>query len=146
MTSAAQYFTADIQKAVNNAIAAAEKKTSGEVRLFIEDVCKEDVLDRSAFLFKELKMDATAERNGVLFYLAVKSRKFAILGDAGINTKVPADFWEQIKSEMQKHFIAGEFSQGLIQGISMAGDALQKYFPFLKDDKNELSDDIVFGK
>ncbi len=143
---AEQYFTGDVLRAVNEAITAAEKQTSGEVRLFIEDNCTGDVLDRSAFLFHELKMDATKEHNGVLFYLAMKSHKFAILGDAGINSQVPKDFWEAIKVKMQSHFVDGDFSQGLTIGINLAGDALQKYFPYHKDDKDELSNDIVFGK
>jgi uncharacterized membrane protein len=91
-------------------------------------------------------MDATEERNGVLFYLAMKSHKFAILGDAGINSKVPKDFWEAIKGQMQNHFVTGDFSKGLTVGINMAGEALRTYFPYVKDDKNELSNDIVFGK
>lgn len=146
MVKAEQYFTDDIRGLVNEAITAAEKQTSGEIRLFIEDNCKIDVLDRAAFIFTELKMDATKERNGVLFYLAMKSKKFAILGDAGINAKVPKDFWEAIKAQMQCHFVSGDFSKGLTVGINMAGEALRKYFPYQKDDKNELSNDIVFGK
>ena len=146
MVKAEEYFTDSIRGLVNEAITAAEKQTSGEIRLFIEDNCKEDVLDRAAFLFHELKMDATEERNGVLFYLAMKSQKFAILGDAGINSKVPKDFWEAIKAQMQSHFISGDFSKGLAVGINMAGEALRTYFPYQKDDKNELSNDIVFGK
>jgi uncharacterized membrane protein len=133
----------DIQKA----IAEAEKNTSGEIRLFIEDTCKDDVLDRAAFIFKELKMHETAERNGVLFYLAMKSQKFAILGDAGINEKVGNDFWNEIKRTMHKHFSTGEFTEGLGKGIRMAGEALSKHFPYKGGgDVNELSDEIVFGK
>ena len=146
MVTAEQYFKETHRKEVNDAIAAAEKKTSGEIRLFIEDTCKDDVLDRAAFLFHQLKMDATKERNGVLIYLAMKSHKFAIIGDAGINAKVPPDFWNNIKAAMQNHFTVGEYSKGLETGIHMAGDALQKFFPYLGSDTNELSDDIVFGK
>jgi uncharacterized membrane protein len=144
--TASTYFTEDIRSSINTAIAAAEKKTSGEIRLFIENNCAGEVLDRAAFLFKELKMDATRERNGVLFYLAIKAQKFAILGDSGINSKVPKDFWLDIKVEMQNYFVKEDFAGGLVKGITMAGEALQKYFPYLKDDKNELSDEIVFGK
>jgi uncharacterized membrane protein len=144
--TAEKYFTEEIRTGINAAITAAEKKTSGEIRLFIENNCVGEVLDRAAFLFKELKMDATNERNGVLFYLAMKTQKFAILGDSGINSKVPKDFWLDIKVEMQNYFVKEEFSAGLVRGITMAGEALQKYFPYLKDDKNELSDEIVFGK
>ena len=144
--TAEKYFTEDIRSSINTAIAAAEKKTSGEIRLFIENNCAGDVLDRAAFLFKELKMDATHEHNGVLFYLAMKTQKFAILGDSGINSKVPKDFWLDIKVEMQNYFVKEEFSAGLVRGITMAGDALEKYFPYSAGDKNELSDEIVFGK
>jgi len=144
--TADKYFTEEIRSSVNAAVSAAEKKTSGEIRLFVENHCAGEVLDRAAFLFKELKMDATNEHNGVLFYLAMKSQKFAILGDAGINSKVPHDFWLDIKVEMQNYFVKEEFAAGLVKGITMAGEALQKYFPYLKEDKNELSDEIVFGK
>lgn len=146
MASAESYFTEAVRKDVNEAIVEAEKKTSGEIRLFIENNCAGDVLDRAAFLFKELKMHETQEHNGVLFYLAMKSQKFAILGDSGINSRVPKDFWLDIKVEMQNYFVKEEFAPGLVKGITMAGEALQKYFPYVKGDKNELSDEIVFGK
>lgn len=127
-------------------IKEAEKNTSGEIRLFIEDDCGENVLDRAAFIFKELEMHKTKERNGVLFYLATDSRQFAILGDQGIHSKVEKDFWHAIKHEMQNYFTEGDFLKGLTNGIKMSGDALKKHFPYHKNDKNELSDDIVFGK
>ena len=127
-------------------IKEAEKNTSGEIRLFIEDDCGENVLDRAAFIFNELEMDKTKERNGVLFYLATNSRQFAILGDQGIHSKVEKDFWHAIKHQMQNYFTEGNFLKGLTIGIKMSGDALKKYFPYNKNDKNELSDDIVFGK
>src|SRR4051812_14523000 len=123
----------------------AEKKTSGEIRLFIEETCEENVLDRAAFIFKELKMHETKQRNGVLFYLAMKSRKFAILGDTGIHSSVHKDFWHDIKLEMEHHFTEGDFVTGLNKGIRMAGEALQKKFPYQKGDANELPDDIMFG-
>ncbi len=91
-------------------------------------------------------MEKTELRNGVLFYLAVNSRKFAILGDGGINKIVPDDFWDNIKNMMQEHFIKGEFTLGLIKGIEEAGKILKIYFPYSKDDVNELSDDISFSE
>src|SRR3954464_13372824 len=94
------------------AIKKAEKNTSGEIRLFIEDTCKENVLDRAAFIFNELGMHKTKERNGVLIYLAMESHHFAIIGDSGINSKVKKDFWHDIKLEMQHHFTAGDFVTG----------------------------------
>ena len=97
-------------------------------------------------MFKKMQMHKTAKRNGVLFYLAVQDRKFAILGDAGINAVTPDDFWDRIKEKMLEHFSKGSFTNGLSEGICMAGEALKKYFPHQKDDVNELTDDISFGK
>ena len=85
-------------------------------------------------------------RNGVLFYLALASQKFAVIGDAGINSKVPDDFWNGIKDNMQQHFAAGRFVTGLREGIARSGEALKEYFPHMSGDRNELSDEIVFGK
>ncbi len=139
-------FTEDDRLQILESIKEAEKNTSGEIRLFIEDDCGENVLDRAAFIFKELKMHETKERNGVLFYLAITAHQFAILGDVGINRKVEKDFWHAIKLEMQNHFTEGDFVKGLTKGVNMTGLALKKHFPFQKLDKNELSDEIVFGK
>ena len=131
---------------VTNAIKEAELNTSGEIRVHIESEIKADVLDRAAYLFEALEMHKTKDRNGVLFYLAEKSKKFAILGDAGINAKVPSDFWDKIKEKMAERFSEGKFALGLSEGIQMAGEQLKKHFSYQKDDKNELSDDISFGK
>lgn len=145
MTASGKINESDRLKIVE-AIGEAEKNTSGEIRLFIEDYCDENVLDRAAFIFNELGMNKTDEHNGVLIYLAMSSKKFAILGDKGINAKVDKDFWHDIKHEMQNYFTAGDFVTGLRNGISMTGKALQTYFPYLDGDKNELSNEIVFGK
>lgn len=91
-------------------------------------------------------MHKTGERNGVLFYLAVKDKKFAILGDAGINAVTPDDFWDTIKEEMLELFRENKFSEGLIKGIDLAGEKLKEHFPYQSDDVNELSDEISFGK
>ena len=140
---AADYFTDERLAEIGAALKNAEKRTSGEIRLYIEDKCKEDVLDHAAFLFAELKMHKTELRNGVLFYLAIQDHKFAILGDAGINTKVEKGFWDHIKEEMVKYFKDGRFAEGLEKGIAMAGEALAEHFPYQKGDVNELSDDII---
>lgn len=140
---ATEYFTEERLDAIGRSVKAAEKATSGEVRVYIEDRCKNDVLDRAAFLFAELNMHRTELRNGVLFYLAMHDRKFAIIGDAGINAKVPTDFWEGIKSSMTRYFQEGKFAEGLEIGIAMAGTALAEHFPHRKDDVNELPDDII---
>lgn len=145
MTQPKQIFDVDQQKQIVDAIKQAEKDTSGEIRVHIENKCKEDVMDRASYIFEKLEMHKTDQRNGVLFYIAVKDQKFAILGDAGINAKVPADFWEEIKKNMLIHFKKGDFTIGLSQGILMSGVQLKSHFPYQSDDVNELSDDISFG-
>ena len=127
------------------AIESAEHQTSGEIRVHIESKCKEEVLDRAAWLFKKLKMHATKERNGVLIYLSINDRKFAIIGDSGINKVVPEGFWDDIKEMMVDHFKKDEFAIGLIGGIEKAGEQLKKYFPWQTNDTNELSDEISYG-
>jgi uncharacterized membrane protein len=143
---ASTFFTPDEQKSILAAIQEAEKETSGEIRLHLDTTCKESVLDRAAWLFSKLGMEKTAERNGVLFYLAVEDRKFAILGDAGINSKVPEDFWNNVKELLARNFKVGKFAEGLSEGILLAGKQLQTHFPCQKDDVNELSDEISYGK
>lgn len=140
---AQEYFTEVRLTEIGAAIKTAEKSTSGEIRLYVEDKCKEDVLDHAAFLFSELEMHKTELRNGVLFYLAMQDRKFAIIGDGGINAKVEGDFWDHIKDAMVTHFVNGDFAIGLELGISMAGEALSHHFPYQHGDVNELSDDII---
>ncbi len=139
-------FTKAEQAQIVAAIKAAEQKTSGEIQVHLENHCKEDVLDRAAHIFKTLKMHETEERNGVLFYMAIKDHKFAILGDAGINTKVPEHFWDDIKEHMLAHFKEVNITIGMSEGIKMAGEQLAQHFPYKSGDKNELSDDISFGK
>ncbi|MCK6649445.1 MAG: TPM domain-containing protein [Bacteroidia bacterium] len=143
--SAKKFFSEDQKQSIQQAIANAELNTSGEIRVHIDDKCKEDVLDQAANLFHQLKMDATELRNGVLFYLAVDDHKFAILGDKGINEKVPADFWNTIKEEMLAHFKQQQFTEGLCKGIEMAGQKLKAHFPLQSNDTNELSNDVSFG-
>lgn len=144
--NASSFFTKEQQDAILASVKEAEKETSGEIRVHIETSCDEDVLDRTAWVFKKLGMHKTDERNGVLFYLAVNDRKFAIIGDAGINSKVPEGFWNEISELLVKNFKEGKFTEGLSEGILMAGKQLQAHFPFKKEDVNELSDEISFDK
>ena len=143
---AKDFFSAEEKVKIVDAIQEAEKNTSGEIRLHIENYCKAEVLDRASEVFATLKMHKTALRNGVLFYLAVKDHKFAILGDAGINAVVPPDFWDQIKNEMEGKFKENFFCDGICNGIKAAGMQLKSHFPYQLDDINELPDDISFGK
>ena len=143
---ASSFFSKEQQAHILAAVKEAEKETSGEIRVHIESSLKVDVLDRAAWLFNKLGMDKTAARNGVLFYLAVDDKKFAIIGDAGINSKVPAGFWDQISELLRKNFKEGKFTEGLSEGIIMAGEQLKTHFPYNKEDVNELPDEISFDK
>ena len=140
------FLSEEQQKQVVSAIADAENKTSGEIRLHLETNCKDDVLDRAAVIFQKLDMHKTELRNGVLIYLATEDKKLAILGDAGINSKVPENFWEDAKEAMVSAFKTGEYAKGLVNAITMVGDKLKVFFPVAKDDINELSDEISYGK
>ena len=141
-----KFFNQKEKDAVVKAIREAELNTSGEIRVHIERRCKEDVLDRAAYLFERLGIHKTEKRNGVLFYLAIDDHKFAILGDAGINAVTADDFWDNIKEKMLSEFQEKRFSGGLELGILMAGEQLKKHFPYKQDDVNELPDDISFGE
>lgn len=141
-----KYFTEENKLQITNAIRVAETNTSGEIRVHIEKHCQTDVLDRAAYIFDKLEMQKTQLRNGVLFYLAVEDRKFAILGDGGINEKVPDNFWEEIKEDVIGCFKDGRFAEGLSNGIIKAGEQLKAHFPYQDDDVNELSDEISFGE
>jgi uncharacterized membrane protein len=141
---ASEFLTKEQKLQIAEAIKLAEHATSGEIRVHLELHCKGNVLDRASFIFAKLGMHKTALRNGVLFYLAVEDRKFAILGDVGINKVIPAGFWDQIKSAMQEKFEAGKYANGLVKGIIMAGDVLKTHFPYQVDDVNELPDDISY--
>ena len=144
--SVQKYFTEENKLQIVSAIRVAETNTSGEIRVHIEKHCHEDVLDRAAYWFEQLEMHKTKLRNGVLFYLAVEDHKFAILGDAGINQKVPSDFWEETKELVISKFKEGSYSEGLAAGIIKAGEQLKQHFPFKSNDVNELSNEISFGK
>lgn len=144
--SVRNFFTEAEKEDIRLAIKNAELDTSGEVRVHIENTCEGDVMDRAATLFDKLGMTRTKLRNGILFYLAVDNRKFAVIGDVGINLKVDEHFWDGIKMKMLVHFREGDFAQGLIEGIETVGQNLKKHFPYQSDDVNELSDEISFGE
>ena len=145
MPSIKNFFTKKDKEAIKKAILNAELDTSGEIRVHLESYCKEEVLDRAASLFPKLGMQNTELRNGILFYFAIKSQKFAIIGDKGINATVPEDFWANIKERMRERFQKKEFVEGLCEGIETTGKTLKKHFPHHLDDINELSDEISFG-
>ena len=128
------------------AIRTAEKSTSGEIRIHLEKTAGfQDIFERAMEVFHQLKMDNTKEENGVLIYVATEDRNFVIYGDKGINDKVEDDFWESTKDVILNHFKKGDFKQGLVDGILMAGEQLKRHFPWQEDDENELSDQISRG-
>lgn len=141
---ASTFFTREQQEVVVRAIGEAEQSTSGEIRVHIETSCKSDVLDEAAWLFRKLDMHKTADRNGVLIYLALKEKKFAIIGDTGINAVVPPGFWDNIRDHMRQRFSENQFAEGLAEGIIMAGDQLKEHFPYSRNDINEIADTISF--
>lgn len=143
--TARNFFSTEEKDEIKQAILDAELNTSGEIRVHIENKHKGDVLERAALIFKQLHMHKTEQHNGVLFYLAVHTRTFAIIGDAGIDAVVSEDFWESTKSLMINYFKEGQFVRGLVEGIKEAGTQLKKHFPYQAEDVNELSDEISFG-
>jgi uncharacterized membrane protein len=143
--SAKDFFTPEQKEDIRLAIMNAELDTSGEIRVHIENTFKGDVLDRAAWVFKELKMHETEQRNGVLIYLAIKNRTFAIIGDVGINQKTGDGFWDEIKRIMLNHFREARFTEGLVEAIDKTGEQLKKHFPYHREDVNELDDEVSFG-
>ncbi len=141
---ASEFFTREEQDRIRDAVIAAESETSGEIRIHIESSLEGDVLDRASWIFTRIRMHKTEKRNGVLFYLAVSDRKFAIIGDSGINAVVGNDFWDSVKDLMQERFRQGRFTDGLVEAVTMAGKKLKDHFPFTRDDVNELPDEISF--
>ena len=146
MLSPEKHFTLEQKEAMVVAIQEAERNTSGEIRIHFENYCKKDVLDCAAQVFAQLKMHKTALRNGVLVYVALEDKKMAILGDAGINAKVPFDFWDEIKNRMIETFRQGLICEGVCEAVRGIGIQLKKYFPCQPGDINELSDEISFKK
>lgn len=140
-----RFFTPEQETRIIEAIRQAERQTSGEIRVHLEDNGKRPALEDAKRVFHKLGMDRTADRNGVLILLSVDRHEFAIVGDKGINEKVPAGFWEDERNLMQDHFRRGEFCEGLVAAIDQVGEKLKTFFPYQTDDENELPDDISYG-
>jgi len=141
---ASDFFTREQQAQILSAIKNAEENTSGEIRIHIETNLNGDVLDRAAWIFNKIGMNKTEARNGVLLYLAVTNKKFAVIGDQGINRKVNKEFWNEAKEIIQKHFREEKYSDGLAEAILLIGQQLKDHFPRQKDDVNELPNEISY--
>lgn len=143
-----KFFTAEENQHIVEAIQQAEKETSGEIRVYVENKCSYmDALDRAKEIFSKLNMHNTTERNAVLIYIALKHRQLAIFGDEAIHKKVGDEYWTRMVKHMISHFDKKSFAEGIRQTVLEIGQDLQKHFPHHKyTDKNELPDDIVFGR
>jgi len=142
------FFTEEEKLQVIEAVRNAEKRTSGEVRVFVESRCSYmDAIDRAKEIFSELKMNETADRNAVLVYVALKDKQLAVFGDEGIHTKLGNDYWNAEVKKMISKFNKENYADGIKEVVTDIGEALTQLFPYNNDtDKNELPDDIVFGK
>ncbi|NER18734.1 TPM domain-containing protein [Spongiivirga citrea] len=146
MSQVESFLTTSEEQEVIAAIRQAERHTSGEIRVHLEKSSGElKAFDRATLLFHQLKMDNTKEENGVLIYVAVEDHTFSICGDKGIDKVVPKNFWESTKNTIQEHFVKGEFKQGLISGILLAGKELSAHFPWDDNDIDELTNEISKG-
>lgn len=145
MSPIESFLSEEDEQDVVDAILEAEKSTSGEIRVHIEAHTALDHFARAKEVFHVLKMDNTKDANGVLIYIAVDDRKFAIYGDSGIDKVVPEDFWNSTKDAIREQFKKGHFKQGIIDGVLMAGKELQAHFPWHSNDSNELSNEVSKG-
>ena len=145
MSKTEDFLTPTEEQEIVKAIALAEKQTSGEIRVHLEEKSDLEPMERAKEVFLQLNMQQTDARNGVLFYVAVSNKKFAVIGDKGINKVVTPNFWESTKEAVINQFKTGNFKTGLIDGITEAGNQLKAHFPYQTDDENELSNEISKG-
>jgi uncharacterized membrane protein len=144
----AEFFTPAEKVQLVEAIQKAEQRTSGEIRVYFESRCRfVNAIDRAEELFFKLGMDKTDLRNATLIYVAIKDHQAAVYGDKGIHEKVGAQYWKDVVNKMLLYFRNNNLADGVCQGISDLGEALVHYFPYDRStDKNELPDDLMFGK
>ena len=142
------FFNAEEKQLITEAIRHAEQMTSGEVRVFVESKCSYmDAIDRAAELFFNLQMQKTDDRNAVLIYIAMGDHQLAVFGDEGIHKKVGNEYWNTEVKKMITNFNRDNYAEGISEVVKDIGEALTKHFPYNNDtDKNELPDDIVFGR
>ena len=143
---AKELLSAEQQGRIVEAVRKAELNTSGEIRIHIDEKCSGDPMERAAFVFHKIGMDRTKDRNGVLIYLACKSKVFSIIGDEGIDRVVPEGYWNEVCTAMEPHFKAGRFTEGLSEAAMSIGEKLKEFFPYREDDVNELPDEISFNE
>lgn len=138
------FFSKKEKRQILAAVQEAEKNTSGEIRVHLEYRAREPVYGYARKVFQRIGMTKTAQRNGVLIFLATGNKKFAVLGDVGINEKVSEGFWNDVVQIMQEHFRQNKFAEGISEAVLRIGEKLKTYFPYQANNKNELSDDISY--
>jgi uncharacterized membrane protein len=131
---------------VRDAVSRAEQHTSGEIRVHLDVAIMENVLDHAAFVFNNLGMDKTRERNGVLLYVSVPGRKVAVVGDTGIHAKLGNYYWQNVLDAVLANFRQDRFCEGLCEGVRLLGEKLKEHFPHRDGDQDELSNEVSFGK
>lgn len=143
-----KFFSEEENEQIVQSIRDAEKTTSGEIRVFIESKCRFiNALDRATEIFHNLEMQKTEHRNAVLVYVALKDKQLALYGDEGIHQKLGDAYWNSAVQNMIAHFNKNNYATGISHCVKEIGEALHYHFPYNKDtDKNELPDEIVFGK
>jgi len=139
------FLTTIEEQEIVAAIREAEQQTSGEIRVHIETTSKDETETRALEVFSILKMQNTELHNAVLIYVAIDDKAFAIYGDKGIDAVVSNTFWDDTKNTIQNHFKSGNYKQGLVDGVLLAGRQLKRYFPLSENDTNELSNTISKG-
>jgi uncharacterized membrane protein len=141
-----EFLTAKQEQQIIDAIAEAENKTSGEIKVHVESTCDIDPLNRAMAVFQDLNLYKTERRNAVIIYVAFESKRFAIYGDEGINQVVPKDFWNNAAAQMRSLLSQNKNAEAIIAAVQLCGENLKKFFPIQENDTNELSNDISFGK
>lgn len=141
-----EWLTPEELARVRDAVRNAEKRTSGEIRVHLDVAIMEEVLDHAAFVFEDLGMANTKDRNGVMIYVSVPGRKVAVIGDVAIHAKLGDDYWHGVLDLILGHFKHDRFCEGLCAGVERLGEQLSEHFPHQRNDVNELSDDVSFGK
>lgn len=144
--TAAEWLSPTDLDRVRQAVHLAESRTSGEIRVHLDDTIVDDVLDHAAFVFEELGMHRTKHRNAALIYVSVAEQRAAVIGDAGIHEKLPNGYWNSTLGVMLEQFKAGCYAEGLCVGVERLGAQLAQHFPREGDDRNELTDEVSIGR
>ncbi len=139
------FFSAEESAKISNAIEQAEKRSSGEIRVHLQKKSKGDAFEAAKRIFEKIGMTKTAERNGVLFFISLQDKQFVLLGDKGIDEKVPANFWQSVKDLVLEKFKEEKYVEALVAGIEECGKKLADHFPYQKNDQDELSNEVTYS-